>query len=99
MESRKIVLMNLFAGQQWRNGNREQTYEHGQGEDPWTVPTRLLCPWDFPGKNTELNGHFLLQGIFQTQGLNPRPLHWQVDYLAVSHQGSLKRKVLTIYYD
>ena len=24
---------------------------------------RLLCPWDFPGKNTGLGGHFLLQGI------------------------------------
>ena len=26
MESRKMVLMNLFAGQQWRNRHREQTY-------------------------------------------------------------------------
>ena len=24
-------------------------------------PTRLLCPWDFPGKNTGVGGHFLLQ--------------------------------------
>ena len=29
-ESRKMVLKNLFAGQQWRNRHREQTY--GQGE-------------------------------------------------------------------
>ena len=28
MESRKIVLMNLFARQQWRNRPREQTYGH-----------------------------------------------------------------------
>ena len=28
MESRMIVLMNLFARQQWRN--REQTYGHGE---------------------------------------------------------------------
>ena len=27
-------------------------------------PTRLLCPWDFPGKNTVVGCHFLLQGIF-----------------------------------
>ena len=26
MESRKMVLMNLFAGQQWRNRHNEQTY-------------------------------------------------------------------------
>ena len=29
MESRKMALMNLFAGQQWRNRYREQTYGHG----------------------------------------------------------------------
>ena len=33
-------------------------------------PTRLFWPWNFPGKNTELSCHFLLQGIFLTQGLN-----------------------------
>jgi len=32
---------------------------------------RLLCPWDFPGKNTGVGCHFLLQGIFLTQELNP----------------------------
>ena len=25
-----MVLMNLFAGQQWRNRHREQTYGHGE---------------------------------------------------------------------
>ena len=34
-------------------------------------PTRLLLPWDSPGKNTGVGCHFLLQGIFPTQGLNP----------------------------
>ena len=29
---------------------------------------RLLCPWDFPGKNTRVGCHFLLQGIFPTEG-------------------------------
>ena len=28
MESRKMVLMNLFAGQEWRSRPREQTYRH-----------------------------------------------------------------------
>ena len=28
------------------------------------------CPWDFPGKNTEVCCHFLLQGIFPTKALN-----------------------------
>ena len=33
-------------------------------------PPRLLCPWGFPGKHTGVGCHFLLQGIFLTQGLN-----------------------------
>ena len=35
-------------------------------------PLRLLCPWDSPGKNTGVGYHALLQGIFPTQGSNPR---------------------------
>ena len=33
-------------------------------------PSRVFCPWDFPGKNTGVVCHFLLQGTFPTQGLN-----------------------------
>ena len=43
-------------------------------------PTRLFCPWDSPGKNTGVDCHALLQGIFPTQGLNLHLfclLHWQ----------------------
>ena len=35
------------------------------------LPTKLLHPWDPPGKNTGVGCHFLLQGIFPTQGSNP----------------------------
>ena len=38
-------------------------------------PTRLLCPWDSPGKNTGVGCHFLLQGIFLTQGSKLGLLH------------------------
>ena len=34
-------------------------------------PTRLLRPWDFPGKSTGVGCRCLLQGIFPTQGSNP----------------------------
>ena len=37
--------------------------------------TRLLCPWGFPGKDTGVGSHVLLQGIFPTQGSNPCLLH------------------------
>ena len=54
-------------------------------------PARPLCPWDFPGKNPRVGCHFLLQGIFLTQGLKSRLLcllHWQADSLPLSHLGS-----------
>ena len=56
-------------------------------------PTRLLRPWDSPGKNTGVVCHFLLQGIFLTQGSNPHLLwllHWQAGSLPLSHLGSRK---------
>ena len=33
--------------------------------DPWTVASRLLCPWNFPGKNTGVCCYFFLQGSSQ----------------------------------
>ena len=36
----------------------------------WSLPCRLLCPWDFPSKNTGVGCHFLLQGISLIQRLN-----------------------------
>ena len=35
----------------------------------------LLCPWDSPGKNTEVDCHTLLQGIFLTLESNLGLLH------------------------
>ena len=55
------------------------------------LPARLLHLWNFPGKNTQVACHFLLQGIFLTQGSNPCLLHLlnyrQVLY-HLSYQGS-----------
>ena len=31
-------------------------------------PTRPLCPWDPPGKNSGVGCHVLVQGIFPAQG-------------------------------
>ena len=51
-------------------------------------PTRLLSPWDSPGKKTGVGCHALLQGIFQTQASNPGLLHWQEMVLYhLNHQG------------
>ena len=51
-------------------------------------PTRLLCPWDFPGKSTGVGCHCLLQGIFPTQGSNPGLLHCRQILYHLSYGGS-----------
>ena len=49
-------------------------------------PTRLLCPWDSPGKNTGAGCRFHLLGVFLTQGLNQSLLHWrQILYHCVTY--------------
>ena len=56
--------------------------------------TRLLCPWDFPGENTGMGCHFLLQGIFPTQGSNPhllRLLHCRQILYPLSIKEALKQ--------
>ena len=64
-----------------------QTLGDGEGQGglayccPW-VHKELdmsLCPWDFPGKNTEVDCRFLVPRIFLTQGWKLCLLHWQVD--------------------
>ena len=53
-------------------------------------PPGSLCPWDFPGKNTGVSCYALLQGMFQTQGLNLHLLcllHWQGGYLPLLSPG------------
>ena len=51
-------------------------------------PTRLLCPWNSPGKNMGVGSHFLLQGIFLTQGSNPSLLHCRWILHCLCHQES-----------
>ena len=51
-------------------------------------PSRLLCPWDFLGKNTEVGCHFRLQRLFLTQGSNSNLLHCRQILYHLSHQES-----------
>ena len=50
-------------------------------------PPRLLCPWDFSGKNSGMGCHSLLHGIFPTQGLNLGLPHCRHILYCLSHQG------------
>ena len=58
---------------------------------PQTVAARLLHPWDFPGENTGVGCHFLLQGDLPNPGLkplSPESPALQADSLLLSHWGS-----------
>ena len=53
--------------------------------------------WKFSGKNIEGGCHFLLQGIFLTQGSKPRLLcllHWQGDFFTTEPPGKL---IVTVF--
>ena len=53
---------------------------------------RLLFHGVSPGKDTAVSCHFLLQGIFPTQGSNPGFLHsWQILYLLGHHWVPMKK--------
>ena len=51
-------------------------------------PTRLLCPWNSPGKNTGLGSHSLLQGNLPHSGWSLGLLHCRQILYCVSCQGS-----------
>ena len=60
-------------------------------------PTRILCPWDSLGKNTGVGCHFLLQGIFPTQGSNLCLLcllHWQAGSLVTWKSPQYRNEVI-----
>ena len=64
-------------------------------------PTRLLCPWDFPSKNTEVGCQCFLQVTFLMQGLMPMSLVNSaltgVLFTAVSLEKHSKKLPDTIY--
>ena len=55
---------------------------------PWNVPCQAPLSMGFPGKSTGVGGHFLLQGIFPTQGPNSGLSHCKQPFYHLSHQGS-----------
>ena len=55
----------------------------------WLQPTRRLCLWDSPGKNTGVDCHFLFQGIFPTQESNPDLMHCRQILYQLSYTSGL----------
>jgi len=61
-------------------------------------PTRLLCLWDFPGKNTGVDCHFLFQGCFLTQGSKPCPCIGRRFVVVVFYQWVTREALLLYFY-
>ena len=71
------LLCTLWKWKKVKSFNRAQLFA-----TPWTVAcTKLFHPWDFIGKSTGVGCHFLLRGIFLTQGRNPGLPHCRQDTL------------------
>ena len=66
-------------------------------------PTRLLYPWNFPGKNTGVASHFLFQVSPQPRDwLKPlllHILHWQTDSLPLASPGKFMHMYVCMYVD
>ena len=62
-------------------------------------PTRLLCAWNSPGKNTGVGSHSLVQGTFLTQGSNLGLLHYRQILYHLSHQGTPKQRECKVLYE
>ena len=65
--------------------------------DPWTEARQAPLSLKFSRKNAGVGSHSLLQGIFPTQGLNPRLQHYRQILYHLSHQDGLMSKLSLLY--
>ena len=77
-----LGILSLYFQSESCSVMSDSLWPHGQNP--------MLCPWDSPGKNTRVGCHFLLQGIFLTQGSNPGLPHFRQILYHLGHQGSPK---------
>ena len=91
-----IALGHLFQVLQIAAGKLVGVLSHSVVSDSLRAhglePTRLHCPWTFPGKSTGVGCRCLLQGFFPSQGLNPplpHFLHRQADSWPLRQLGNV----------
>ena len=80
----------IVASQQWHiifNTNHLESESCSVASNSLR-PHGVYSPWNSPGKNTGVDSHSLLQGIFSTQGSNPGLPHCREILYQLSHQGS-----------
>ncbi|XP_070242789.1 microtubule-associated protein 9 isoform X5 [Bos mutus] len=85
-EKEKVKMHEKRKEEQKRAEKKEKDKQALEEYEKW-LPTRLLCPWDSPGKDAGVGCHALLHGIFMTQGSNPcrfRLLHCRAGSLPLA---------------
>ena len=71
LQARTLEWVAISFSNAWKWKVKVKSLSHVRpSATPGLQPSRLLCPWDFPDENTGMGCHFLLQGIFPTQGSN-----------------------------
>ena len=92
-----IILVYIFEeflygkNQKWYLSEKSESVSpsaSSDSENPWTGACQAPLSMNFPGKNTGVGSHSLLQGIFPTKGLNLGLPHWRQIYRHLSYQGS-----------
>ena len=71
----------------WLEATEESESESRSVVSDSLRPHGLYSPWNSPGQNTGVGSLSLLQGIFLTQGIEPRSLALQADSLPAEPQG------------
>ena len=59
-------------------------------------PTRLLPPWDFPGKNTGVGRHAVRQPLYQINNTKTQHTHTHLPYVLLDSNTKLNRKIVTL---
>ena len=84
-KNRRVKMLQILSSSVSRSGVSDSLQRHG------LQSSKHLYPWDFPGKNTGVGCHFILQGIFLTQESNPGLLQCRQILYCLSYQGSPRR--------
>ena len=85
---KKVKVYVIYKKEKWNcSVMSDSLWPHG------LQPARLLWPWNTLGKNTGVENHFLLQGIFPTQGSNLGLIHGRQILYHLSH----KKNIHNIY--